>query len=231
MSANDVFDRFLQAGVCYCGVTVGLFCYSGVNDIDIFDFFNNITYNGTIEKWKMKGVSDMPAEQTIGTFGLFAIVGLLVFTLVLLPLYVLGSLGLMNIARKHGHAHDWAAWIPFYNSYLLGKIAYNKQVGFVLALVGFLSFSDWVIGFLPAPFSYIPLICLVGLTFVSLHRTYKRMSEKALLMTISTLFSCGLLFPIFLFVISRNALLSDCPLLEQELPDEAGDVTEEREQL
>jgi len=174
----------------------------------------------------------MSGDPTIGTFGAFAIIGLLVFTFVLLPLYVLGSLGLMSIARKYGQAHDWAAWIPFYNTYLLGKIAYNNQMGVGMSIAAVLSFGDWVVSILPSPFSFIPLGCFVLLMFFSLHKMYKKLSEKSLLMSVSTLLSCGVLFPIFLFVISRNECALDCDVQEKKtIPETTGDKTDINEEL
>lgn len=52
-------------------------------------------------------------------------------------LYILGCIGLMIIAEKTETKRPWMAWLPIFNVYLIGKIAFNNFVGWIMAILVF----------------------------------------------------------------------------------------------
>lgn len=137
---------------------------------------------------------------------------LLIFV-ILFTLYILGSIGLMGIAKKLNITGGWMAWIPIFSFYLLGKIAYNKGAGWFLAISGLLSgnynmtINDEQVAsspILPAPLNTFVSLAFVVFLFTSLHKVYDRMSDKAVIMTVTTVLTFGLLSPIYLFAIRNN---------------------------
>jgi hypothetical protein len=131
--------------------------------------------------------------------------GLFLLVLIVSPFYILGSIGLMVIARRRGLKHERYAWVPLARSYLLGEVAFeDKRAGFVfvgLQIISFIFGSSKGYGRRGADSS------LFVFRVMAYHEIYKRMSDKAVLMTIATVLSLGLLGPIFLFAIRNNAIL------------------------
>lgn len=142
---------------------------------------------------------------------------LLVILGIILVFYILGSLGLMGIANKTETKGGWMAWLPIFNFYLMGKLAFGKAMGWVLVVLSFLGGTSTLeIGgetvfsgsILPAPFNTIASIALLVLMIASLYKIYTRMSDKAVVMTVFTVLSLGLLTPIFLFAIRKNNVIA-----------------------
>lgn len=130
-----------------------------------------------------------------------------------LILYILGSLGLMQITDKLGSKGAWMAWLPLFNVYLLGKLAFNKGIGWILVILTILS-GDMKktvnidgITYVKTHTSSLFSLILAIMTFVVLHKIYKKFSTKANLMTLFTVLSCGILAPIFLFAIRNNEVI------------------------
>ena len=131
-------------------------------------------------------------------------------------LYILGAIGLMVIAEKFDEKRGWMAWVPIVNIYLIGKLAYHSGLGWILIGLTFLggSSSTTVNGeevtttLLPQPLFSIVQIALAVIMFLSLHKIYSKLSDKAVIMTVFTILSFGLLAPIFLFAIRKNQLIS-----------------------
>lgn len=64
-------------------------------------------------------------------FGLFAVLGILFLFifLIAIALYVLGSLGLYQMAKNRGLENPWLAWIPIGSQYLMCKMVEPFAVG------------------------------------------------------------------------------------------------------
>jgi len=117
--------------------------------------------------------------------------------LVFFSFYILESFGLMRVARIRQVQSSWLAWIPFCRSYLLGKAGVNERFGLLLLFCDIVTFTEIVF----SPFVFMLFIIL---KCVGLHMLYRNVRDKALLMNILCLGTCGLLVPVFLFVIGRE---------------------------
>lgn len=123
-----------------------------------------------------------------------------IFPFVIL-LYVLGGLAYMKISKRFGYDKGWLGWIPVANSWLLGKLAISDTIGWVLVGLTLVNgiFNDGGLGGLLSLASGI-------LSFVCYHRIYEKLSDKAVVMTVFTVLSGGILAPIFLFAIRNNEI-------------------------
>jgi len=138
-------------------------------------------------------------EVCAALFGIFLVI------LIIMPFYILGSLGLMIIARRHGLQNERLAWVPFARTYVLGAVAFDdKTAG--MTFVG-LQVLSLVFGSSKGRGRSITNGSYFVFKVAALHEIYKKMSDKAIFMTIATVLSLGLLGPIFLFVIRNNELL------------------------
>jgi len=135
------------------------------------------------------------------------------FFAVIIALYVFYAYGLMKIAKKNDVRGSWMAWIPIFNFYLMGKMAFNKGIGWCMVILSLLggtgevTINDQVIAsgsILSAPYNSWASMAFLILLLISLYRIYEKMSEKAVVMIIMTILSLGLLTPIFLFAIRNN---------------------------
>jgi hypothetical protein len=127
----------------------------------------------------------------------FIVANILITIPVIIILYILGSIGLMKIADKMGEEKSWIAWVPVLNLYLIGKLGFSNVVGWLMIALGILSGNRDTNNSI---FSF----ALSILTAISLYKIYSKVSDKAVLMTVFTVLSLGLLTPIFLFSIRNN---------------------------
>lgn len=147
-----------------------------------------------------------------GLLGLLAgfMFGIIILIIVF---YILACLGLMKITEKVGETGGWMAWFPIFNVFLIGKLGFNKIMGWAFVALSFASaqVSSTVNGetvysgaLLPHPLDSIASFVFAILLIASFHKIYSKMSEKAVIMTVFTVLSFGLLAPIFLFAIRNN---------------------------
>lgn len=182
-----------------------MFCFNKKTMI-IF-IYNNIHNRGG-KTMGLEGLAEIFEFMVEAMFGL-----IIVLLVVALVLYVLGAIGLSGIAKQTKTKSSWMAWVPVVNIYLIGKIAFNKGIGWVLIILCFLSGSsettinDEVVqsgSILPAPFNTIASLALALIGIATLYRMYRKVSNRATLMTVLSILSCGILAPIFLFAIRNN---------------------------
>jgi len=125
---------------------------------------------------------------------------------IVLPFYIIGSIGLMKIAQNKGIDDAWLAWIPFVNLYILGKIVDNFDLGsaninkleLVLPLVAIASGG---IAFIPiiGQMLSLAIFVLYIFTFIKLYKMY--VPSQYVLYTV---LSCLGLFSIMFFLIRNN---------------------------
>ena len=127
--------------------------------------------------------------------------------------YVLEGFSIACMRKKAGDAHTFPAWIPFYSKYLLGKLADQRVMGAVSALLTLLSVclcvyfyvcrelnTLWFILLLMALLAVFILDTLIA------HRIYKsRAGKYGDVLTVFTVLSLGLLRPVFLFAVRNRA--------------------------
>ena len=159
----------------------------------------------------------------ISVFILMAILSFMFFTFVAIFLaivvytaitYIFESIAVMSMSKNLGYKAIYTSWIPFYNKYLLGKIAENKVLGIILALLNIITTGIGIFCYVRNEFNPITfllfLICvLIGFildTIIS-HKIYiKAINKYGDILTIFSVLTLGLLRPIFLFIIRNKKL-------------------------
>ena len=133
--------------------------------------------------------------------------------------YLLQSFGLFNMAKTKNIENPWLAFIPYANTYIYGKIAFEEKfktillitlrvLAFAFALITSVdSFASALNG---SPQIHnntnIFQIVYVIFNFYTTYKVYKQFSNKAVVMLVFSVLSCGLLIPVFLFAIRNNKL-------------------------
>lgn len=125
--------------------------------------------------------------------------------------YTFEGISIMCMSKNMGYKNTFTAWIPFYNKYLLGKIAGNKIMGGISGILSFIAICLGTRLYINKKLEIVLFIILVIsliITFILdtmiAHRIYKSRANKYEdILTVFNILSLGLLRPIFLFII-RN---------------------------
>ncbi len=153
---------------------------------------------------------------------LFAVLG--VFLLMAFILYILKGVAVMKMAEKMGIKNSGLVFVPVVGTYILGKLAFEDKVmpylflGFNIFSFLFGSmFSSTILAVFSgsslnsAELNMLSTLQVMHMVFAYyvLYKVYKKFSDKAVVMTVFTVLSCGLLTPIFLFAIRNNELKNE----------------------
>ena len=79
----------------------------------------------------MGGISVMLLIGMLSAMYVFFIAVIAVLIIYFAVSYVFESIAAMGMCKSLYYKHSGTAWIPFYNKYLLGKIAGNKALGII----------------------------------------------------------------------------------------------------
>jgi hypothetical protein len=137
-----------------------------------------------------------------------------------LVIYFFMAIGLSKIANRLGEKKSWMAWIPFCNIYLLGKLSFNKIMGWIFASLNFIAItldsislvlktndvSTFIMQVLTI-INFILALTVCILYVIISNRIYKKFSKNTTTMTIFTIISLNLLLPFFLFAIRNNKII------------------------
>lgn len=142
---------------------------------------------------------------------------LLILLVVLLILYVFESIGIMKLAKRKDMENSWLAFVPFARTYMYGKLAFKDKITPIVYLCAEVlsvlvsieqtvkMFNSLANGVLDQSFNfnaYFVATMIIGI--VAVYKIFKKYSDKAILMLVLSILSCGLLAPIFLFAIRNN---------------------------
>lgn len=130
--------------------------------------------------------------------------------------YIFESLAIMEMSKSLQYKAVGTAWIPFYNKYLLGKIANHKVLGVILAILNVAivvtGIGSYIQSDLNAILFGIFLICIVVsfvLDSIIAHKIYvKAIGKYGDILTVFSVLTLGFLRPIFLFVV-RNKVKNE----------------------
>lgn len=127
--------------------------------------------------------------------------------------YIFESIAAMCMCKNLHYKHSGAAWIPFYNKYLLGKIAGNRALGIIegalnlaVATVAVLFFvfkleigTIGVVSLLACIIaSFVIDVIIADKIFKNLNVKYKEV------LTVVNVLTCGLSRPIILFIVKNK---------------------------
>ncbi len=159
----------------------------------------------------MGGFSVVVLMSMISFIYLFFIAIFVAVVLYIIMSYTFQGISIMCMSKNMGYKNTFTAWIPFYNKYLLGKIAGNKIMGVISGVLSFISIFLGICFYINKELKIVLFIILtisLIITFILdtmiTHRIYKSRAKKyGDILTVFNILSLGLLRPIFLFIV-RN---------------------------
>lgn len=127
--------------------------------------------------------------------------------------YVLESFAAMRMGENLNYKVKFAAWIPVYNKYILGRIAENKALGGISGVLTLAEVCLCIYFYFNREINtalFILLIVCVIITFiidtVISHKLFlQRINKNADILTAVNVITLGILRPVFLFAL-RNRL-------------------------
>ena len=159
----------------------------------------------------MGGFSVVVLMSMISFIYLFFIAIFVAVVLYIIISYTFQGISIMCMSKNMEYKNTFTAWIPFYNKYLLGKIAGNKIMGVISGVLSFISIFLGICFYINKELKIVLFIILtisLIITFILdtmiTHRIYKsRAKNYGDILTVFNILSLGLLRPIFLFIV-RN---------------------------
>lgn len=170
-------------------------------------------------------LSQEAINQALSAFLLTFLAVIGVILVIAIIFYILKGVGVMKMAQRVGIKNGGLAFVPIIGEYILYKVAFENSIMPVLLLalnIGsglFINMNSssilWSLKIGTFPFGDINIMAIILLVlcmvfmFYTLHKVYKKFSNKAVLMTVFTVLTFGLLQSIFLFAIRNNELRSE----------------------
>ena len=141
----------------------------------------------------------------------FYLTVILAVKLYIIMSYTFQSISIMCMRKNMGYKNNFVAWIPFYNKYLLGKIAKNKIIGGISSFLSILLICLLIYFHIYQEYEtvqcsifLISLITVFILDTIIAHKIYTSyICKYGDILTVFNVLTFGLLRPIFLFLI-RN---------------------------
>lgn len=142
-------------------------------------------------------------------------------------MYLLNGFGLMALAKRSEEKYPFLGFIPYASLYLTGKLAYGSNKGGVFYLVSQIAIAvicnfisivlviaseimkleqDYIY-IITAIIFIISILAVLIIQYVTLYRLYRKYSDKYVAMLLGTIFTFGMLSPIFIFAIRKNKIL------------------------
>lgn len=149
-----------------------------------------------------------------------------VFIIFAVIVYVFGSLGIMEVAKKNNIPNPWLAFIPVANSYLLGKLGFEvysndeeKNTTFPWIMLGLAAFNFIANG--ESTLSSLANLALSVFATISYYRIYKCLTKKYVMYTVLSFFFGGI--PLFM----NKEMIK--PKKENKTTEDATVLNEEKE--
>ncbi len=160
----------------------------------------------------MGGISVLLLLGILSTIFWFFVAIFFIIAIYLLITYIFESVAISRINKNQKCNTTFTAWIPFYNKYLLGKIANLKNQGIVLGIINIIIVIMFIYFYYTVEFNlwlllifFILVITSFILNIVISHKIFTQAIGKyGDIFTVFSVLSLGILRPIFLFIIRNN---------------------------
>lgn len=168
----------------------------------------------------MGGISVLFLFGIFSALFYFILATIFIVLVYLLLSYIFESIAIGKMCKSLNYKHAYTSWIPFYNKFLLGRIASHKKLGAMLAIINFSVITIFIFLYNASSYSGLFLIFFFVLIILSFilnivisHDIFKKaIGAYADILTIFSVLSLGLLRPIFLFVLRNNKKINELKL-------------------
>lgn len=174
---------------------------------------NNDKMNLEREMRDMGGLSILIIMGLLTSIFLFFMAIFLFIVIYTVISYIFESMAVVDMSRHLGYKQPYRGWIPFYNKYLLSKIANCHVIEIIVSILSFVEVLMAIYMYTQGTMNILLLILFILLLSISFildtivaYKILKRVSEKYCdLFIVINVLTLGIFRPILLFIL-RNRL-------------------------
>ncbi|MBR3660416.1 MAG: zinc ribbon domain-containing protein [Bacilli bacterium] len=178
-------------------------------------------------------------EGTVGSFlataGVLAVFFAILVGVAIILLWVFGSIGLMNLAKKKNLPHPWLAFVPIGRSYLIGKLGFeiydasNKNATTFMWITLALGAASFLLNNSSGDLGTLVKYGLLFFETWAFYNMFKNLKPKnAVVYTVFTALSGSLLGGLFLYLMKDEEV--EERVAEAEVVEEKKEITEEKKE-
>ena len=172
----------------------------------------------------MKSISEGAFGGVLATFGVLAIFIVIILSILIIGLWIFGSVGLMNLAKKNNISNAWLVFLPIGRSYILGKLGFEKYGDpkntnnntFMWVTFG-LGIASFVLGTSDGDLGTLVKYALLFFECWAFYNIFKNLNEKnSVLYTVFTALTGTLLGGIFVYLTKEPSEVKEAEVVEEK---------------
>ena len=160
---------------------------------------------------ELKTLTEGSFGNFLTTLGVLAVFFIILASIAIVFLWVFGSIGLMNIAKKNNISTGWLAFIPVGRSYLIGKLGFdvydsnNKNKTTFMWITFGLGAAAFILGNSNSDLNTLVKYSLLFFESWAFYNMFKNLnSQKAIVYTVFTVLTGTLLGGLFLYLMKTE---------------------------
>ena len=172
----------------------------------------------------LKSISEGAFGGVLATFGVLAIFIVIILSILIIGLWIFGSVGLMNLAKKNNISNAWLVFLPIGRSYILGKLGFEKYGDpkntnnntFMWVTFG-LGIASFVLGTSDGDLGTLVKYALLFFECWAFYNIFKNLNEKnSVLYTVFTALTGTLLGGIFVYLTKEPSEVKEAEVVEEK---------------
>ena len=184
---------------------------------------------------QLEGLNNGVLGGFLASFGVLAVFFLILFAIAIVFMWVFGSIGLMNLAKKHKISNPWLAFIPVGRSYIIGKLGHeiynsdNKNATTFMWITLGLGAASFLLGDSSGDLTKLVVYALLFFECYAFYNMFKNLKpNSAIVYTVFTALSDTLLGGIFIYLLKpEEKKMQEANVVEEKEIDEKVELDEE----
>lgn len=160
---------------------------------------------------ELKGITEGSFGGFLATLGVLAVFIVIMVGVAAIILWVFGSIGLMNTAKKNNISNPWLAFLPIGRSYIIGKLGFEiydsenqNKTTFMWITLG-LGAAAFVLGDSNGDLDTLVKYALLFFESWAFYNMFKKLNPKnSVVYTVFTVITGTLLGGVFLYVLKTD---------------------------
>ena len=178
----------------------------------------NVNFEG------LEGFGEGAFGSFLATFGVLAIFVAIIISILIIGLWIFGSIGLMNLAKKNNISNAWLVFLPVGRSYIIGKLGFeaygdknNKNNSTFMWVTFGLGVASFLLGGSNGDLSTLIKYGLLFFECWAFYNMFKNLNEKnTIVYTVFTALTGTLLGGIFLYLMKEPIEVKEVEPVEEK---------------
>ena len=186
---------------------------------------------------ELKNLSEGAFGGVLATFGVLAIFIAVIFSILVIGLWIFGSIGLMNLAKKNNISNAWLVFLPIGRSYILGKLGFeaygdpkNTNNNTFMWVTFGLGIASFVLGTSDGDIGTLVKYALLFFECWAFYNIFKNLNEKnSIVYTVFTALTGTLLGGIFIYLTKEPSEVKEAEVVEEKKVEPKEDKKETKQ--